>query len=204
MARPAVPDLFSCGDLETLSALVAMAWRSGSSRDWSVPAGTLQWSCTKTADHAVDTVLAPAIFLASRRQDSYPEFGWNHLMGPEARPDQLVEGLETATRILTAVIEAAPPETRAVIRRRPVVQTAGPEDFAPRAALEVILHAHDVCTGLDIAFEPSADLCERLREHTRDWPAWGGSQPSWGELPNTDDPWGDLLQASGRRRQQLA
>jgi hypothetical protein len=166
-----------------------------------VPAGTLDWSCTKTADHAVDTVLAPAIFLASRKQDEYPDFGWQHLMGPAARPEQLVEGLQTATRILTAVIAAAPPGTKAVIRRRPAVQTAGPEDFAPRAGLELILHAHDVCSGLDIDFEPAADLCARLREHTRDWPAWGVSQPRWGELPRTDDPWGDLLQASGRRRQ---
>jgi len=194
-------DLFSSRDLESLSALVSSAWRSGFTRDWSVSAGTLEWTCTKTADHAVDTVLAPAIFLASRKLDRYPELGWNTRMGPDARPEQLVEGLETATRILTAVIDAAPPGTRAVIRRRPEVQTAGPQDFAPRAGLELILHAHDVCSGLAIEFEPPTGLCARLREHTRNWPAWGLSQPTWTEPPNTNDPWSDLLQASGRHRQ---
>jgi hypothetical protein len=194
-------DLFSNGDLEVLSALVAVVWRSASNRDWSTTAGTLEWTCTKTADHAVDTVVAPAIFLASRKQDGYPELGWK-TPWPDARPEQLVEGLEIATRVLVAVIDGAPPGTRAVIRRRPEIQTAGPEDFAPRAGLELILHAHDVCSGLAVEFEPPADICYRLREHTRDWPAWGLSQPTWTALPTTDDPWGDLLHASGRQRQQ--
>jgi hypothetical protein len=200
MRRAADPDLFSSRDLETLSALVASAWRSGFTRDWSVPAGTLEWTCIKTAVHAVDTVLAPAIFLASRKQDSYPElnWNWNTLMEPGARPEQLVEGLETATRILTAVIDAAPPGTRAVIRRRPEIQTAGAEDFAPRAGLELILHAHDVCSGLAIEFEPPSDVSARLREHTRNWPVAYGN---WAELRSTEDPWGDLIDASGRTRQ---
>jgi hypothetical protein len=66
----------------------------------------------------------------------------------------------------------------------------------PRAGLELILHAHDVCAGLDVPFEPPPNLCERLREHTREWPMW----QFWNELGRTDDPWGDLLEASGRRR----
>jgi hypothetical protein len=192
-------DLFSSDDLATLSALVSSAWRSGFARDWAAPAGTLEWTCTKTADHAVDTVLAPAIFLASRKQDSYPELGWTTLIGPEALPDQLVEGLETATRILTAVIGAAPSGTRAVIRRRPEIQTAGPEDFAPRAGLELILHAHDVCSGLGVRFDPPAELCARLRDHTRHWPVAYGN---WAGLGSSDDPWGDLIEASGRTRQE--
>jgi hypothetical protein len=192
--------VFSRDDLGTLSGLVASAWRQGFDRDWSVPAGTLEWSCTKTADHAVDAVLAPAFFLASRAQRD-PDFGWGpQSIGPEARPEQLVLALETATRVLSAVIADAPPGTKAFIRRRPEAQVAGPEDFAPRGGLELILHAHDVCSGLRVSFEPYPDLCGRLREHTRSWPTWGISQPSWSELPKTDDPWGDLLQASGRQR----
>ena len=56
---------FSTGDLEIVSALAGAAWR----------AGTLEWSCTRTADHAVDTILAPAFFLASRKLDGYPALG---------------------------------------------------------------------------------------------------------------------------------
>jgi hypothetical protein len=53
-------DVFSTDDLHELSALVATAWRARVDLDWSAPAGTLEWSCTRTADHAVDTLFAPA------------------------------------------------------------------------------------------------------------------------------------------------
>lgn len=186
--------MFGCDDLYELSDLVAAAWRSGADRDWSARAGTLEWSCARTADHAVDTVSAPAFFLASRKQDDYPGGGWSP--GPEASPAELVEGLQTVTRILVAVVTVAEPEVRAVIWRRPQAETRGPADFVPRGALELILHAHDVCTGLGVPFAPPADLCDRLRRHTRDWPFW--SSPGWAPLDMAAEPWPDLLRASGR------
>lgn len=128
-----MPDPFSVADLEVLTDLVASAWNAGADRDWSAPAGTLEWSCTRTADHAVDTVLAPALFLASRRTDAYPDLGWITTMGPTATPARLVEGLHTASRVLAAVVTAADPGVRAVIWRRPHVATAPPDDFVPRA-----------------------------------------------------------------------
>ena len=145
---------------------------------------------------AVDTVLAPALFLASRRTDGYPDLGWETTMGADATPARLAEGLRTASRLLAGVVTAAEPEVRAVIWRRPRIETRPPEDFVPRAALELILHGHDVCAGLEVPFEPPAGLCERLREHTRSWPMWS----FWDTLGATDDPWGDLLRASGRHR----
>lgn len=184
-------------DLYELSSYVVSAWKAGSDGDWSVPAGTLDWSCTKTADHAVDTLFAPAFFLASRRQDRYPDLGGAFTVGPEARPDQLTEALEVATRVLAAVVAEAGPEVRAMLFRRPEVVTAPPEDFVARGATELILKAYDVAAGLGVPFEPAAELCRRLREHTRPWPMW---TVVWDGLPSTDDPWGDLLTGSGRRR----
>ncbi|MGH9276331.1 MAG: hypothetical protein ACRDZU_16930, partial [Acidimicrobiales bacterium] len=73
---------FSCVDLVALTAEVVDAWRAGADADWSARAGTLSWSCTHTADHAVDTVLAPAFFLASRNRDHYPAFEPS-TMGPD-------------------------------------------------------------------------------------------------------------------------
>lgn len=190
-------DVFSTDDLHELSALVVTAWRAGADRDWSAPAGTLEWSCARTADHAVDTVFAPAFFLASRRQDAYPDMGTEFSVGRNPRPQQLVEALAVATRVLAAVVAEARPDVRAVLFRRPQVVTAPPGDFVPRGALELILHAHDVCAGLGVGFEPPADLCRRLREHTRPWALW---TVAWDGLPRTDDPWGDLLTGSGRHR----
>jgi hypothetical protein len=192
---PAGDDVFTTVDLSDLSELVAAAWRSAAGRDWSVPAGTLDWSCAKTADHAVDCVYAPAFFLASRRQDAYPDAGADLTLGEDAPTEQLVESLEIATRLLIALVQVTEPDVRAVIFRGPEVTVAPPQDFAPRAGLELILHAHDVCEGLGVGFEPPAPLCRRLRDHTRRWPMW---DLAWGGLDRTDDPWRDLLRGSGR------
>jgi hypothetical protein len=191
---------FTVDDLIELSDLVATTWSSAAERDWSVPAGTVEWSCIKTADHAVDCVYAPAFFLASRRTEGYPDVGLDLTLGDGATPVLLVQSLQIATRILAAVVDDAGTDVRAVIFRRPSVLTAPPQDFLPRGALELALHAHDVCTGLQVPFEPRAKLCERLREHVRPWPMW---TLAWNGLSCSDDPWGDLLVSSGRDRQRV-
>lgn len=190
-------EIFTVGDLYRLSALVAEAWESAADHDWSVPAGTLEWSCTRTADHAVDCVFAPAFFLASRRLDDYPQTGADLRLGAKATPARIVESLGIATRLLAAVVNDADPGTEAVIFRRPTILTGRPADFAPRGAMELILHAHDVCRGLDVSFEPPQDLCYRLRDHTLPWPMWTSG---WSGVERTTDPWGDLLKGSGRGR----
>jgi hypothetical protein len=186
---------FTGDDVEELAHLVADGWRAASDLDWSVPAGGLDWTCAATADHIVDTVLAPAFFLASRRLDDYPSYGVS-TPGADATPAVYAEALEAAARVLHAVVAHAEPDVRAVIWRFPKVETRGPEDFVPRGGLELILHAHDVATGLGIAFDPPRGLCERLRAHTREWPHW--TTPGWSPLAMDGDPWADLLRASGR------
>lgn len=190
-------ELFTREDLDAVTRLVADAWGSGVERDWSAPAGTLEWTCTRTADHTVDAVLAVAIFLASRKQDGYPDWGWGELtMGPSASPEHLIEALETVGRLLSGVIAIAEPGARAVIWRRPAVEVRGARDFAARGALEMLLHGHDVCAGLGVELAPPPDLCARLRDHTVTWPHW--SSPGWAIPPVTDDAWTDLLRGSGR------
>jgi hypothetical protein len=193
-----VDSTFSSADLDALTDAVASAWAAGAQSDWSARAGTLAWSCLHTADHAVDTVMAPALFLASRRTDAYPDTPWSFEMGAEATPTRLVEGLRTATRILQGVVVGAEPDVRAIIWRRPVAETRPPADFLPRAGLELALHGHDVCLGLGVPFEPPAVVALHLREHTRAWPMW----QFWQEPGATDDPWHDLLVAAGRARAQ--
>jgi hypothetical protein len=187
---------FTTADLDRLADTAVAAWREGLDRDWSARAGTLEWSCARTADHTVDAVLAVAVFLASRKQDDYPDWWGELTMGPDARPADLVEALGTAARVLSAVVAAAPPDARAVIWRRPRPEVRGPADFPPRGALELVLHAHDVCAGLGVPFAPPADACARLRDHTGDWPHW--RSPGWCRPPTTTDPWHDLLAGSGR------
>ena len=188
---------FDRADFERLTEEVVAAWLAGSDRDWSAQAGTVEWTCRQTADHAVDCTFAPAFFLASRKQDAYPDMGSIWTCGSDASPAQLVQALEVASRILVAVVADAPPDCRAVIRRRPQVEVAPPLDFLARAATELILHAHDVCAGLGVKFEPSSDLCSDLIIATAGSP-W--SLPGWRKPTESDDPWGELLAASGRTR----
>jgi hypothetical protein len=186
--------VFTCDDLLVLAEHVAETWTAAADRDWSAPAGTLDWSCTRTADHTVDTVLAPAFFLASRKLDGYPAFE-PFTLGQAPSVPELVEGLLTAARILTAVVTVTPADARARIWNRPP-EARGPADFVPRAGLELILHGHDIASGLGVAFRPPTPIAERLRQHTRTWPFW--DSPGWRPLAMHGEPWADLLRSSGR------
>jgi hypothetical protein len=183
---------FTVDDFDTLSELVLAAWGSAVERDWSVPAGTLEWSCFTTADHTVDCVFSYAFFLASRAQDAYPPFCELHAL-PGATPADVVDGLRAACTMLSSVIKTAEPDVRAILDYRPEPTTGSPPDFAARGAHELILHAYDVCTGLDVPFDPPRELCQRLRDHTRGWPYGPVVEPA-------GDPWSDLLERSGRPR----
>jgi hypothetical protein len=194
--RPDEATPFTRHDLDLLAGVVTASWGSALDRDWSAPAGTLEWSCTRTADHTVDAVLAVAFFLASRRTDAYPDWAAPVTLGPDARPDQLVEALATVARVLSGVIAGAEPGATAIIWRRPAPEARPAADFAARGALELVLHGHDVCAGLGVPLRPPPDACARLRDHTRGWPHWGA--PGWRPPPATNDPWRDILIGSGR------
>jgi hypothetical protein len=188
-------EVFTVADLWELTELVGATWTGAADRDWSAPAGTVEWSCLATADHAVDCVYAPAFFLASRRLDAYPAAGNDLRLGADATPARLVESLGIATRMLTAVVEATGPDVRAILFGGAEPVTGAPPDFVPRAALELVLHAHDVASGLAVPFTPPEQLCRRLREHTRSWAVWRFMGPGLGR---GDDAWTDVLRASGR------
>jgi hypothetical protein len=192
-------DSFTAEDLRALGRIVADTWRAGLDRDWSVPAGTLDWSCWATADHVVDCVFSYALLLASRREDAYPPFDLLRAL-PEATPADLVNGLEAVTTMLLAVIETADPAARAVLSSYPTVETGSPQDFAPRGAHEMIVHTHDICSGLDVPFDPPQDLCRRLRDHTSEWPDVVTFERPVEPRPTTDDAWSDLLERAGRAR----
>ncbi|MBA3274379.1 MAG: hypothetical protein H0T72_01190, partial [Chloroflexia bacterium] len=45
------------GDIESAAALALAVLEPVDGADWSVPAGDLEWSCWRTLDHVVDTLL---------------------------------------------------------------------------------------------------------------------------------------------------
>jgi hypothetical protein len=185
-------DPFTADDFKLLSGLAIETWQSGLDRDWSVAAGTLEWSCRATAEHTVDAVFGPALNLASRRLHAYARFDLLRAL-PGATIADLVDGLRAVTNMLWALIVTAEPGTRAVIRHRPAIEVGEAHDFAPRGASELIFHTYDICTGLGMPFEPPRDLCRRLLPYIRGWERHEA-------LPPTDDSWSDLVARSGRPR----
>ena len=184
--------MFTVEDLYVVAECVADAWRALVHRDWSVRAGTLEWTCLQTADHAIDTLIAPAFFLASRRTDRYPEGGWHP--GVDASPEQFVDAVLQGARILGGVVSGSPADATALLFRNPPTLGVA-ADFAPRGALELVIHAYDVCAGMGGDLQPPREACEHLRQHVEDWPFWGSY---WPKLSMEGDPWVDLLTCSGR------
>lgn len=86
-------------------------------RDWSIPAGELEWSARQTLEHAARTQLFYAVHLATRAAD--------HLLVPsscdaDTSITNLLSILESRAAILAEVVKAAAPDARGFHR------TAGP------------------------------------------------------------------------------
>ena len=56
----------------------------------------------------------------------------------------------------------------------PPAEVRPPADFLPRGALELVLHAQDVCGGLGLDFDPPSEAVDHLRHHVADWPFFAG------------------------------
>ncbi len=139
--------------------------------DWSVAAGDLQWSCRRTLDHTIDTLLWYAgnlAMLATRRRGHIPE--------------GLLEALVLSGQILARVTEATPPGGRGYHSLRMADATG----FVAMGCDETLVHTGDICAGLGVPFDPPGDLCARVVARLFPW------------APEHDDPWERLLWCNGR------
>ena len=139
-------------------------------QDWHVPAGTIEWDCWETVEHVADDLFAYAGQLAPRNppQDSHLPFAWRRQRegGPRstvfADPDGgnagLVQVLEACGTFLSSVVTTSSPDTRA----HHIMGLADPEGFAAMGVVEVLVHMHDVASGLGFAWKPPEDLCDRV------------------------------------------
>ena len=165
--------------LETLGQHVTL--------DWSVPAGSLEWSCWQTVDHMIDCVFSYAFQLASRAQNGFLPFHELHAM-PEAKPSELVTGLRGITGLFSGLLGSVPDDAEA----SDGVFMLGVDDWAIRAAYEMLLHTNDVVVGLGARFDPPSSTS-----------AWVIASPKLWMLDRSlattvADPWEALLVGSGR------
>lgn len=124
-------------------------------RDWTVPAGGLEWSCRETAAHIAHDLLAYAGQLTGRPDDGYLPF--DLVVRPEVSPRRVLEVVTVCGGLLSSALAAVGPEVRG--------WHWGPCDrtgFAAMGVAETLLHTYDIAQGLEVAWLPPADQCDAV------------------------------------------
>jgi uncharacterized protein (TIGR03083 family) len=171
-------------DVEVATECVVEALRPAVDADWAVPAGTIEWSCRKTAEHIGQAALHWASQLAVGARTQYVR--WSAQAQPLAPPAGVLDFVDAAGRILALVVRASPPDTRAFHPWG----IGDPEGFAGMACVELLVHGEDLAQGLNCSLQPPAELCDRVL--TRLFPH---------EPRLADDPWLELRRLTGRAAQ---
>ncbi|HLY67447.1 MAG TPA: hypothetical protein VKU60_18060 [Chloroflexota bacterium] len=153
--------------------------RPAADRDWQVKAAALDWDCRTTLDHMVGAPLFHGTNLAMRSTKRIPNV---RAANPAASVADLIDGIECSATILEQLALAAPPGTRAFHPSG----MADPQGFIALSCNELLLHTHDIASGLGLSFEPPAELAELVLRRLFPW------------APKEAPPWAALLWVSDR------
>lgn len=157
-----------------------LAGVSATDRDWSVPAGELDWDCTFTLVHIVSDLYAYAGQVASGRTDYYVPIDIHAEDDPT--PEQMLHAVRAGGRLLAAIVATAPDTARAWH----TYGDSDPDGFAGMGMIEVMVHMHDLAAGLGVTYTPDDEICARVL--ARMFP----------DAPRGFAPWPTLLWATGR------
>lgn len=194
---PTAPGTLTADDLQHAVRLSLATLRGAAATtttdDWQRPAGALTWSCWETVEHLADDLFAYAAQLGLEAPlDTEVPFLWERrreggpanvtYADPEAGTSGLLQVLESCGAMLTALVRTVPADRRAYH----CFGISGGEGFAAMGIVEILVHTHDVATGLGVPFHPPAGLCDRVL--LRLFP----------DAPTDTDRWPTLLWATGR------
>jgi hypothetical protein len=151
-------------DITTAARLSAALLRSALDADWDTKARDLDWSCRRTLDHIIDTMVlyasAVAICATGRSHWIPPRNG-----DPSASISELLATLESSAAMLELVCAASPPPVRAF-------HPSGLSDadgFRAMACSEILTHTDDIARGLGLDWRPPDDICERILQRVFPW-----------------------------------
>jgi hypothetical protein len=147
-------------------------------RDWTVPAGDLEWTGAQTAIHAANCLAKYATQLAGRVEDAYLRF--RLVADPHEAPGEILRILGSAARLLVAAVDTAPDDARAW--HWGMTDRSG---FAAMGTGELLVHTYDIASGLGVDWRPPAALA-------------GGVLDRLMPAAAHDDPAAALLWATGR------
>jgi hypothetical protein len=170
-------------DLDSALAVLTDALEPATDRDWSSPAGTLEWDCWHTAEHIGDVLMSYAAQLVAQPTTRYVRF--LATADTDATTAEVLEFALAGGGILVAAVRAAPSHIRAY---HPTGM-ADAEGFAAMGCVEALVHGHDIAHGLGVQLNAPPQVCARVLARL---------------FPNTPaelaglDPWTVLLWATGR------
>jgi hypothetical protein len=174
-----MPESLMPADVVTAAAVAEAALRPVVGRDWSVRAGPLDWNVERTITHMIGAPAKYTLYLASRCEHF---IGLSVTRWADATNEEIIDSIVPVATGLAAVAAVTPPHVRAYH----VTGLSSAADYIGRACVELLVHTDDVLSGLDVAFAPPADLCQRVL--AKQFP----------DAASTDNAWRGLLAASGR------
>jgi hypothetical protein len=124
--------------------------------NWSARAGDLDWSCWETGAHIADDLFSYASQVIAQPAGGYLPI--EARIEARATPSEVLECIVICGGLLALAVSSASPEARSY---HPY-GTSDPEGFAAMGVVEVLVHAHDIARGLNVAWVPPADMCSRV------------------------------------------
>ncbi|MFC4036223.1 hypothetical protein ACFO3J_32970 [Streptomyces polygonati] len=188
------PGPVTADDVDLAVRLCLDALRQIPAESWDDRAGSLDWSRWETAEHLADDLFAYAGQLGPRKPSltSHVPFGWqrrspggpaNTISADRAEgTGGLIRVLEACGALLVAMVRVTAPG----VRSHHVFGASDPEGFGAMGVVETLVHTHDLTAGLDISWEPPADLCARVLHRL------------FPDAPADAEPWPALLWSTGR------
>ncbi len=192
MADPTRP---TADDLRTVVDDLLVQFAALPDEAWEETASGLTWTCRDTVAHLMDDFGFYAMQLAGTRP---PQTDYVPLLEPQPWRDGsppivfwpdpatgtagILTCLDATAGLLVAATATAPPEHRG-FHPYGISDHTG---FAAMGIVEATCHAHDILSAHDIGYRAEAEVCRAVLD--RLFPT----------AARTDDPWHDLLAATGR------
>lgn len=130
--------------------------RSATTAELDAPAGDVEWSCWRTAEHVGDDMLAYALQLSSGASEDYLPLlaadGGDDVVrvDPAAGPEGLAQSVEALAVLLATQVRTATPDARAFHPHG----TSDACGFAAMGVVELLVHGYDVARGLSVDVGP--------------------------------------------------
>jgi uncharacterized protein (TIGR03083 family) len=148
-----------------MSALVSAATdelnralQPGIDRDWSVPAGDVEWSCRHTAAHIADDLFSYASQVIAQPEHGYLPI--EAVLDPGASNHEILEAVSMCGQLLRLAVDTTSADARAWHPQG----TSDPDGFAAMGVLETLVHTYDIARGLGLDWTPPGRLCEPVVE----------------------------------------